>query len=345
MAWAKGTATDFVDFLRILRDYASGVLIPGGSPSHGLTSGTQVGGGDAWTVLDDTLPASGMATDGELYLRGQGAGGSPQDEIYCNFKTYRNAGNNQFSWEMRGATGYNSGLTFTTQPGVSSPAYSAFDDVSLPIHLWVNSRRIMALAQIGSTNVLVHAGFIQQFSTRSQYPYPLLITGSQMTSTSNAQVNNFGHSCLPDVANDAGYLRWVDGTWLEWANYSNASATRASAKSSVISRNFWPNQQPTSHPNGGTGSGAGEGTFWENYTVTGALLTAGDTGALPLIPVCLMSDVALVGRVDGLYTVPGQGLVTGDTIVDTSVSPNKTYDVYSNTYRSEQADYFAILRE
>jgi hypothetical protein len=350
MAWAKGTATDFVDFLRTLRDYAAGTLIPGGSPNRGLTSGEQVPSGDRWTILSNgggmpSLPSSGFATDGEVYLRGPGAGGSPSDQIIVGLRTFRNAGNNQFSWAMRGYTGFNSGLTFSTLPGAGNEVYAAFDDATITINLWVSARRIMALGQVGSINVLVHLGFIQPFGTRSQYPYPLLITGSQRTSTSNFQVNNFGHSCLPDVCDAGGYLRWIDGTWLEWSNYANADATRGPAKTSLQSRNFWPNQNATTHPNGVISNSVDEEDFWEGYTSTADRLTPGLTGAYPLIPVCLISSDALVGRVEGLYTVPGLGLLTGDTITDSTVSPTRVYDVFSNTYRSEPADYFAVLRE
>jgi hypothetical protein len=350
MAWAKGTATDFVDFLRILRDYAAGTLVPGGSPNRGLTSGVQVPSGDRWAILSNggsmaSLPSSGFATDGEVYLRGPGAGGSPSDQIIVGLRTFRNSGNNQFSWGMRGYTGFDSGLTFSTLPGASSEVYAAFDDATITINLWVSARRIMALGTVGSTNILVHLGFIQPFATRSQYPYPLLIAGAQSDSTSNFQVNNFGHSCLPDVCNNGAYLRWVDGSWLEWANYGSSSATRASAKSGVVARNFWPNHDPTTHPNGETSNTIGADDFWQNYTATSVRLTPGLTGAYALLPVCLLSSSALVGRIEGLYTVGGLGLVSGDTITDTTVSPNKVYDVFTNTYRSEVADYFAVLRE
>ena len=97
MAYAIGTATDFMDFLRKIRDFADGSLNPA---THGdFTAGATVPAPDRWTVLTPgsassivEIPASGFATDGELYMMGPGS--DVDDEIICGFRTYSNAGAN-----------------------------------------------------------------------------------------------------------------------------------------------------------------------------------------------------------------------------------------------------------
>jgi len=340
MAWATGTADDFIDLLRQLEDYATG-----GSPA-GMSAGTTVGGSDQWTTLDNTLPGSGFATDGELYM--QGPGSDPADEIMVRFSTYREPLNNIWGWKMSGATGYDSGLTWDEQPG--SPAlgvYTPFDDVSMTYHFRVNGRRMICVAQCGSINMGVYLGFVQQFSTRGQYPYPLLIAGSTRTNVWNFQTNHFGVSSMPDPSGQSAYLRWVDGSWLQVANYESSSESdRSEAKdqrtSTVV---VWPNHFTLDHPNGTVSGAYGEGSFFTTH-VSGSteVLTPGGNGVTPVIPACLYSGTSIIARVDGMYVTQDLGLATGDTLTDSSSSPVRVYDVIANTWRTEACDFYALLR-
>jgi len=75
MAWARGTATDFIDFLRKFRDYSAGLIDPSTDPD--ITEGVVVPSGDQWEILvngagQPDIPGSGFATDGEVYLKGPG---------------------------------------------------------------------------------------------------------------------------------------------------------------------------------------------------------------------------------------------------------------------------------
>lgn len=349
MAHASGTAADFIDFLRMLRDYSAGLLVPGASPDNGLTAGDQVPVDDQWTILANgagmpALPSSGSATDGEVYL--QGPGSDPDDEIVVGLKTYRSAGANIFGWELRGFTAFNSALTFASLPGVSPSCYAAFDDAAFSVWFWVDRRRIMALARVGTTDILVHAGFIQQFGTRNQYPYPLLITGSQDRSTASFQTNNFGQGCLPDPCDNGAQLRWVDGSWQEYRNYSSNSATRSIARTSS-GNVLWPHRNSSTNDDGvDAATAAGnEDAIFEAFSVNSSLaISSAETGVYTLLPCVLTNGTQLVGRIDGLYAVYGLGLVSGDTITDNTQSPEVVYDVFANTWRTEPIDFFAVRR-
>lgn len=349
MAYATGTAEDFIDFLRMLRDYASGAIEPGGSPDNGLTGGIPVPLADQWTVLANgagmpALPSTGFATDGEVYL--QGPGSDPADEIILGIQTYRSVGANVFGWDMRGFTAFNSALTFDTLPGTSPAVYAAFDDAAFDCWFWVDRRRIMALARVGTTDILVHLGFIQQFGTRNQYPYPLLIGGTQTLDTSSFQTNNFGHSSLPDPCNGGAQLRWVDGSWQSYRNYSSSSATRSTAR--ITTGNvMWPHRNSSTNDEGVDSftAEANEDSIFEAFAVSSSLaISSSEIGEYALFPAILTNGTQLVGRVDGLYTVYGLGLVSGDTITDNSESPAVVYDVFANTWRTEPVDFIAIRR-
>lgn len=347
MAWAKGTATDFIDFLRKMRDYAAGDIDP--SVHATITSGVVVPSDDQWEILDNgslqpDIPGSGFATDGEVYLQGQGS--DPADAIIVGIKTYRNAGNNIFGWEIRGYTVFDDTLAFTTLPGVSPPCYAAFDDATFDCFFWVNSRRIMALARIGTTDILVHMGFIQQFGTRGQYPYPLLISGSVDDTTRNFAAGHFGQSSLPDPCDNGAYLRWVDGSWQEVRHYSNASDQRGQARESSGTpgqsyTKIWPQRDVTSNFGDEPGTDTNEENLFEQWSTTITQISSTEIGKYTLFPCIVHQPEQLIGRLDGLLVVNGLGLVAGDTITVGS----DTYDVFKNTWRSEQVDFFAIKRE
>lgn len=347
MAWAKGTATDFMEFLRNLRDYASGVIDPAVHAT--INQGVQVPVDDRWAVqtnggLQPTIPGSGMATDGELYLIGPGS--DPDDEIVVGIKTYRNVGNNIFGWEIKGYTQFNSALAWTTMPGVSPSCFATFDDAVFNCHFWVNRRRVMALAVIGTTPVLIHFGFVQQFGSRLQYPYPLLIGGSVLSNALNYQVNHFGQSCFPDPCENGGFVRWVDGTWQMVNNYIGSSALRSSARSGATFAGYrlWPLITAVAATSTQVSLDGNEENLFENYSTTGVQVSSSEIEAFPLFPVILHSSTQLIGRLDGLYVSPGLGLITGDTITIAN-SPPDVYDVFSNTWRTEAIDFFALLRE
>lgn len=307
-----------------------------------LTGGT----GEAWSVLPygdamTAIPEVGFATDGDLYMAGPGS--DPTDEIIVGFRTYRNEGGNIFGIAMRGATQYDTALDWTTQPGVSSSCYVALDDATFDCWFWANSRRIMAAARIGTTDVLVHLGFLQQFGTRNQYPYPLFISGSATSTAISFQTNHFGHSCMPDPCANGAYLRWVDGTWVEVANYNSSNPTRAEARKST-GYVAWPQRNPTTNAEGDANSYNEDNIFESFSTGNGTYISPAEINAHCIFPATIMSGSALIGRVDGLFANFGLGLIKGDTLTDSSVSPPDVYDVFGNTWRSEPVDFFAVKR-
>lgn len=355
-AWvtaAAGAGTSIVATARSGGAYGNSIATTETSATASWGAATLVGG-VGWYILPNgagmtALPGSGFATDGECYLAGPGS--DPADQIIIGFQTYRNVGANIFGFSIRGYTGFNPALTFGTLYGTSPDCRVALDNASMSCFFWVNDRRLLALARIGTTDILLHAGFIQTLGTRSQYPYPLLIAGSVSSAASSYQTNTFAQSCLPDPTFTACYLRWVDGTWQHYRNFSNASASRAAALAGTISaaNTVWPQRDPTSNADGTSVANQNEDTIFEGFNTGSApYVSNSEIGAYQHFPTCLIAytgapapdDYELVGRIDGLRTLFGLGLNSGDTLTD----GGDTYDVFKNTWRSEPVDMFAVLR-
>lgn len=350
MAYAIGTADDFVDAARKLRDFASGSLDPTTHPDFSAGSG-MVPGPQQWTVETNgggqpTLPGSGSATDGEVYLTGPGGGA---DEIYVRFRTYRDVGSGVFNWEIRGATDFLDSELFEDQTNSSPPAYFALANSTMNVWFFVNGRRIIAVLQSGTTFECCYMGFLNEFSTAVQWPYPLFVGGSANIQLRSISDNNYGHSCVPDPAEDAAHIRWVDGTWYDVSNYFGSGTSRPHQ----TTRNIWPYSLPDlTAPDHGQGPHTPSTVFsaesvWRNFGGISRRIISSFTGSFPLLPCMLaMDDVApqagVFGELDGIRAVYGEaGLNAGDTITEGS----DTYIVFSNTWRSELADFFVVKQE
>jgi hypothetical protein len=344
MAWAQATAADYIDMLRLLTAFATGTInahTAGGVWIDGTNA--VVGTSDKWTKLTNggsqpALPGSGSATDGELYLQGQGSSGT--DTIIVGMQTYRNAGNNVFGIKGRGYTTFDNTLTFDTMPGLSPPAFVALSDTSFTCFFWVNSRRIMIAARIGTTDILWQFGYPLPFATASQYPYPLMITGSVQDATYNFQQNNYGQSCMPDPCPNGCQVRWIDGTWLTVQHYNNNNAARANALSNSNPYMFQPLRDNSTTDNAETDNTGSEIVIFTQFAANTEIVSITEISALPLYPVVLTNANQLIAQVDGLYVVPGNGLSAGDTLTVGS----DTYDVFHNTWRTEFPDFFAMKR-
>lgn len=341
MAWAQANTTDWIDMLRLLTAYVTGTVnahTAGGAWIDGTNS--TVPTADRWTKLTNgslqpTLPTSGSATDGELYLQGQGSSGT--DQIIVGMQTYRNPGNNVFGIRNAGYTTFDNTLAFSTMNGMSPIARVALSNTSFECFFWVNGRRIVVAARIGTTDILWYLGYPLPFATASQYPYPLLITGSVQDDTYNFQQNNFGQSCMPDPTFNCATIRWIDGTWVTMSHFSNNSGQRQQQSNPY---QFWPQRDNTTGDGAEVDNTGSESNLFQFYSSTTEIISNSEINAFPLYPVILINASQLIAQVEGLYVVPGQGLTAGDIITVGS----DTYDVFHNTWRTEFPDFFVMKR-
>lgn len=134
-----------------------------------------------WTTDRDVVYSG---TDRELIMHGEGDG---TQAIYGGARTFQSGSNR--AWELAGFTGYSAGDPWATQPGISPGRYdgvgTAAEGAYVPlstgtITYWfeVTTRWIFVLAKIGTTYVPCGFGFLDQFGTATEYPYPFLVLGA-----------------------------------------------------------------------------------------------------------------------------------------------------------------------
>ena len=162
-------------------------------------------------------------------MHGSGVG---TDEIYIGIQTRRNSGAGVFYWELNGLTGYDVGETFDNQPGGSRLDAGA-DDLSTPLNngiidYWfvIDTYHIKGVFKSGSSYTNCYLGFINQFDTKAEYPYPLLIVGCSSAASRDVPYNSSTdfmsgmHDPKAFVSADSGpaALRGVDGAWYGFKN-------------------------------------------------------------------------------------------------------------------------------
>jgi len=190
----------------------------------------------------------GTSNANEVILKGEGSG---LDEIFVGIRTFK-SGTSAYNWELAGMTGYAAGLTYASQPGISpgrydDPAPAARPGCYVPLNntaitYWMNvtGRRIICVFKIGSTYVNMYLGWLDQYGTSVEYPYPLLVMGCQSeyaTVYSDSKIYYSG-MCDPIADNDTGkgpgYVRDPGGTWVQVLNSYNSFSTRAAAGACVV---------------------------------------------------------------------------------------------------------------
>jgi hypothetical protein len=132
-------------------------------------------------LYQDALPLN-VQLRKRLSLKGPGGG---SDEIFVNLETDYSVSGDWYNWRLYGATGFIAGnvLDFATQPGTSLPVGLSLWQASIPYWFIANGRRFMVIAKINTTYHALYAGFILPYATPSQYPYPLMIGGSNAMGT------------------------------------------------------------------------------------------------------------------------------------------------------------------
>ncbi|TYP83876.1 MULTISPECIES: hypothetical protein [Nitrosomonas] len=275
-----------------------------------------------------------------LSLKGPGGG---SDEIFVNLETDYSVSGDWYNWRLYGATGFIAGnaLDFSAQPGASLPVGLSLWQASIPYWFIANGRRFMVIAKINTTYHALYAGFILPYATPSQYPYPLMIGGSNAMgsltdarlrwSSTNDDCRNFydpggissDMTSLTSVA--TLYLRFADGSWYPFKNWYTSSSPEASAGNG---RNVWPWGPDSAHA-----------TAYKN------IVTAID-GSYVLFPCIMHVDGAnpspnILGEIHGVFAVTGFGNAAENTTTINGV----TYLIIPNVFRTAKERWAAIALE
>lgn len=307
MAFQTGTATNHVTLLDALVTFAT---------AHG------------WVIMRDD-----RGTLGEIILKGTGTSGT--DAIYVGVRLYSVGGADTYGWSLQGFTAF-TGAAFMNQPGAITgqiPCIPLWND-SIKYWFFVNSRRIIVVAQVSTIYVAAHLGYILPYGTPGQWPYPLCIGGSNVTD-SFYNVPRYSDTsgnmsvCFNPVSGATNSsplcIRTADGVWHRLWNSSNGiTPPGQTSQQLTVANGVWPYNERNQ-------SGA-VGWFYLRPN------QAGDTPLLPL-RLCRPDTPDLLGIFDGAKYVSGVLNSSEDTVADGS----DTYIIFQNTFRTTFSDFFAVL--
>jgi hypothetical protein len=313
MAVSTGTATDYKDLLSRLRTFLTGMAVAGADRP--------------WTSLRYTVGGAGLAD--ELILRAPGSGGT--DQIFVGITTFENATADYYNWRLMGCTGYDGSLTFAGQPGVMQNVFFTLWNSPIPYTFVANGRRCVVVAQISSSWVMLYLGFINQYPSPAQYPYPLLVGGNMAWETEPAgnstswrwsQGDNRNHNFpFSNFVNTGGglavntmqmRLRSPAGVWLGLKTGDNGAYFDGGT-------NIWPYM-------------AGMANLQQNL---------GATPQSPAMPIILHDPSPEVfGELDGVVATSGQGVASGDLLSISGVDHLVVQDVF----RTSRERYCAVRK-
>jgi hypothetical protein len=252
----------------------------------------------------------GTGANHEVILKGEGLTGN--EEIYIGFQTYESVAADYYNMNIGGFTGYNSGLSFANQPGAATVSVCSHNE-SINYWLTVNEQRIVLVQKVGTPIYeTAYAGKIFPYARPSQYPYPLLISGT-LTGGST--------------------LRYSDVT----ANHASG-LTGNSARMRLRTLNAWENSFSYPYTNAFV---AGAAT-----SVDSTAMRDTGTALYPMLPIELhnnnttLGSSQLWGYVDGVFYVSGFSNSTENTIEINS--PVEEYVIFQDVFRTSFNNYVAI---
>lgn len=318
MAFTSGTATDYVDLLDKLRLY----LVAQGWTQLQWAPGTVAGGG------------------GNLVVRGPGAGVGKQ--VFVEIFTEVNVLEAFYCWRMRGMTNWVSGEGEGLHAGsMQKASYFLLWQNSINYWFYVNDRRFIVVAKMGTIYGSMHAGFFLPWATPDAYPFPLYIAGGRGA----AQEYNYANNEYRFFVDPGGYVststpyagaqaRAQDGAWI---GFTNALPTNAN------DRPYSPGRTDAGfvHP---YSFGQQYDTIGGNVRDCGGVqlleyLVRSRQNEMPIWPVTLCCNIRpSLGVLDGVYAMAGTGLVSEQAIT----SGARTFRAFQNIHRSSGNDFVLI---
>jgi len=313
MAYETGTASGHIDLLDKLRTFLT-------------TNAELVAAGQEWTQLVwQEVPA--VAGQYELILKGPGL--ADDDEIYVGIQTYESIPGDYYNWTLNGYTGYDAGLTFTTQPGAFITTWPRVYLTNGSIKYWfvANGRRFVVVAKVSTVYEMCYMGLILPYLPNNLLPYPLLVAGCginrelRWSDTSNGHNHGIMYPMSPEASDAAALLSATSCTRIYDGGWKGLQAYYGSSYSAATGRNLWPYCSQSISTIGVLGTNL-DGT----YTL------------FPIIPHQKSPTGETYGELDGCYQVSGY-----NNAVENIVTVDG-YDhlVVQNVYRTTRSSYWAL---
>lgn len=356
-----GTVRRYNDGVYTVTPGTTAVAVTGGTGNDDCTLDL-TWGSNGWTANRDT---TWSGSDKEVLMEGEGGG---SDEIFVGWRTYSDGPANRYNLELHGMTGYDSGLDFDEQAGIS-PGFH--DDVlstqkagcyllalnsSMSYWISVTSYRIVGVIKAGSSYFPFYMGWGNRFATASEYPYPMLIAGCTSQPDDDAAQSKLT-SGLTDpwrdtssggTAQGPSLVFFTDNAWHGVANSTVGSSSRSNLGDRVV--------LPAGRSDG-EDSGESASLFTDDYGNFGEFIeqnslsgnaaanlhatpgTADQREMIPTVIVFFTPSVQVVMEIDDVWWVSAFGGVSAE---DRFIENGEVYRVFQNGNRSDLYAHFAL---
>lgn len=251
---------------------------------------------NGWTILRyDTAPANR-----ELIMMAPGLSGT--EETYVGIRTYQDVAADYYNLCVAGFTGYVSGNTFDTQPGVRLSGVPAHNQ-HIDYWMTINGQRLAIGMKVGTpVYESLYIGKFLPYATPTQYPYPLAVVG-MLSGAAATRYSDVNHSMGYKGNTAAMAIRWLDGSYVQARGYP------------------WGNNMLMN----------------SNSAANGQIRPSGTT--YPLMRVVLHDNATNVyGELDGIYSITGFDNVVENTLTIGGVN----YVVIQDVARTGFIDYYAM---
>lgn len=315
------------------------------------------------------LDAVYSGSERNVIMHGSGSG---SEAIYVGWRTYSDAGAGRYNWELKGFTGYNSGIGFTSQPGVSpgdvvdggssSEQYGpqlTMSSVAMNYYLSVTPSRIILVVQTASGYFPCYLGFINRFATSTEYPYPLAVMGStnwfdafhNQTELMSGLTDPWNHSAQSLTGSAA--IRDPGGSWITFANSSINGGTRSKSTTEYYTNPTGSGTAPitssTPQQDRYLASSSTDDLFSlviekNDLTSPNGNLEPSPGGVRVMFPVTYVQNEVngnqrIFGSLDDVFWMSGNG---GVSALDRIIQDGQVYRAFTNSNRSDDQSFFSV---
>lgn len=216
MAFATGTATNYLDLLNELRDFLT-------------TNGTLVGLGQEWTQISGNMGVL-TATD-EIVLQGPGTSGT--DEILVGIRSSVSVGSDYYNMRFSGFTIWNPAVAFGSQINSQHDFCINLWDDPMPYWFVANGRRFMVVVRVAGVYMSAYCGFILPYVLPTLWSYPLFIGACSRQPTWRYSQVNPNMSAFFDPGETCSVLLLPDVIWYGVVNRYDAGSGSDYPRSSM----------------------------------------------------------------------------------------------------------------
>lgn len=254
----------------------------------------------------------------EFILKAPGNDGV--SEIYIGGELYEDTSTGAASFNFYGMRAYDPTKPVRAQPNASALTNVPLSSSAFDWAAYVNGRRIVAVARIGTVYVPFYQGLGKPYELPSVHPYPAVNAGcgsseTRLVSSTSADFRGFSSPGRYGL-----WARYPDNVWRAHANRFQQSFDQPDT---ATAGKVYP---------ASLGTGGIEPALRENLD-----------GSRPLFELVLFNSTPrhVWGELDGCYFVPGLN-VSPEQVVNMD---GFGHVVYPNTFRVGYADFYAIRED